>query len=129
MGRKLELKVGQEVIIREEGDSIRYLKNTEGINLNNMDKWTYKTTISKEGRKYITTQDGNKYDINIDYRLHDGYGYKDRIYLSKKDVIEDFERERILWKTKNFFNYSSRCNNISYDDIKIIDKIISKYEE
>ena len=91
--RKLNLKVGQEVFIRI--GNLRYLDIKER-SLGNISEWTYKGTISKVGRKYITLSNNIKFSIEDDYREYEsdrGLRY-DKLFLSLDDIKEDFILEQ-----------------------------------
>ena len=91
--RKLNLKVGQEVFIRI--GNLRYLDIKER-SLDNINDWTYKETISKVGRKYITLSNNIKFSIEDDYREYEsdrGLRY-DKLFLSLDDIKEDFILEQ-----------------------------------
>ena len=53
MNRELNFKVGQEVFVTKPSYTLRYIKCTS----KNVEEWTYKTTITKIGRKYLYTSD------------------------------------------------------------------------
>ena len=54
MNRELNFKVGQEVFVTKPSYTLRHIKCTS----KNVEEWTYKTIITKIGRKYLYTLDG-----------------------------------------------------------------------
>ena len=129
MSRNLELKKDQKVIIRYINDRIRY---TEDRTIENIDKWTTESTITKVGRKYIeATINGfpEKFDIEYDYVQKVRCGSPDyKIYLSKEEIIEEVKCEELYSDIKNnyFGGYGRNNGKFTLDQLERIMSIINE---
>ena len=129
--RKLDLKVGQKVIIAKINDNVRYLRYEEGIGKHNIDKWTREGVITKIGRKLITVNMGGfeyKFDSTMDYEEQCRIGSPDnKLYLSKEEIIQELDYEEMVWGIKSIFNRYSI--DLSYEQVKRIYDIINEKDE
>ena len=113
MNRELNFKVGQEVFKTKPSYMLRHIKCTS----KNMEEWTCKTTITKIGRKYLYTSDGEKYELeNIEGEL----------FLS----LEDIRTKRVMQETteyvvRYFDNYYLN-RQLKYDQIERIYNILQE---
>lgn len=113
MNRELNFKVGQEVFAVKPSYMLRYIKRTS----KNVEEWTYKITITKIGRKYLYTSDGDKYELkNIEGKL----------FLSLKDVrAEKVIEETTEYVLRYFDNYHLN-KKLKYDQIERIYNILQE---
>ena len=127
--RKLDLSVGQEVIIADTNDGIRYLKNSEGVSLDNIDRWTNKGIIIKIARKYITVSLGRqekRYDKEFNYVEKSEYGSYSKLYLSLAEIREEWESEVLYNSISDSFSkysYDNKCE-LTLNQLKRIKVII-----
>ncbi len=112
-----ELKVGQKIWIRYKG----------------FDKWRKsdpsEVVITKIGRKYfeVATEDGyRKGKYEIETMLESVYSnYRNKAYLSLKEINDEDEKTKLSNKIKNKFNSYGELP-FSLDQLKKIDEIITQ---
>lgn len=125
MQRKLNLKVGQEVITIKENNS--YLRETEGITLDNIDKWTIKRAVAKVGRKYITLDNGDRYEIKYDYRKIDYRGLSSKLYVTYEELKEEKEFNNMVDEISQYFSsYRNWEAKLSKNQIERIYNILQE---
>lgn len=110
---KSDLKVGQEVFKTKPGYMLRHIKCTS----KNVEEWTCKTTITKIGRKYLYTSDGEKYELEK---------IEGKLFLS----LEDIRTERVIQETTEYvvryFNDYHCLRQLKYDQIERIYNILQE---
>ena len=131
---KEKLKVGQEVVIAKINDSVRYLREEEGIGIHNIEKWTQKGIVTKIGRKFIIVKVNGfeyKYNIESNYEEYTRCGSPDsRLYLSIDEIIEEKKYNEMCIEIRNKFSifgfdYYNKFN-LSYEQVEKIFKIINE---
>ena len=119
--RKLDLQVGQKVVVACINDSVRYLRREEGIGKHNIDKWTTEGEVVKIGRKIITVKTNGweyKFDSTNDYEEPCKYGSPDRkLYLSKEEIIRELDFDDMVWEIKSVFTSYGKVK-LSYEQVK-----------
>ena len=128
--RKLDLEVGQEVIIADTNDGLRSLKNSEGISLDNIEKWTKRGIVIKIARIYITVKIGlleYRYDKNSNYIEKSDYNSTSKLYLSLDEIREEWASE-ILYNTiaNSFSKYNFNNCELTLGQLKRIKAIIEE---
>ena len=121
MDRKLNFKKGDKCIIAVEPGSnlARYFGN---LTLDNIDEWTKEGEITSVGRKYITINNGKKFDITNDYREKwDRGGGNYKLYKNLQEVKDEYETKRLSWKIFN----KADCN-LTLDQLKRIYAIMQE---
>lgn len=113
--KRSELSVGQTVYIKPTGNAVRY---GTGI---------IETKVSKIGTKYIETEkfgDRHKFNISDGKEKHRGYGYGyDYIlYLTKQEINDMNEREKLL---RNL-HYDWYSFDLTLDQLRMIKAIIDE---
>ena len=113
MNRELNFKVGQEVFKVKPFYMLRHIKCTS----KNVEEWTCKVTITKIGRKYLYTSDGEKYEIE---------NIKGELFLSLEDIkTKKAMQEKTEYVARYFSDY---CFNrqLKYDQIERIYNILQE---
>lgn len=121
MDKKLSFKKGDKCIIAiEEGSNLaRYLNN---LTLENIDEWTKECEIISVGRKYITINNGKKFDITNNYREKwDRGGANYKLYNNLQEVKNEYEAKRL---SIQIFNKAD-CN-LTLDQLKRIYAIMQE---
>ena len=113
MNRELNFKVGQEVFKAKPSYTLRHIKCTS----KNVAEWTRKVTITKIGRKYLYTSDGDKYELEK---------IKDELFLS----LEDIKKERVIQEKTEYVArfFRDYCFNrqLKHDQIERIYDILQE---
>lgn len=117
MDRKLDLKVGQEVVVKIiEGSNA---SRREGMTIDNIDSWCFGGEVTKVGRKYITVKFNKwkeyQFEIESDYRNKYTAGGADyQLYLNKQEVIDEKEAEDLFNELRNYFGgWGKNANKFS----------------
>ena len=121
MDRELNFKKGDKCIIAvEQGSNLaRYFGN---LTLDNIDEWTKEGEITSVGRKYITINNGKKFDITNDCREKwDRGGANYKLYNNLQEVKNEYEAKRLSLKIFDKVN----CN-LTLDQLKRIEAIIEE---
>lgn len=133
MDRKLDLKVGQEVVVKIiEGSNA---SRRENMSLDNIDSWCFNGEVTKVGRKYITVKFNNwqeyQFDIEFDYRNKYTAGGADyQLYLSKQEVVNEKESNNLYKYIQTEFNgYSGNKGKFTLDQLRRIMDIINENKE
>jgi len=133
MDRKLDLKVGQEVVVRIIVGS--NASRREKMTLDNIDNWCFAGEVTKIGRKYITAKFNNwqeyQFEIESDYRNKYTYGGADyQLYLSKDEVVKEMEAEELFSELRNHFGgWGKNANKFSLNQLQRIISIVNENKE
>lgn len=122
---KVELKVGQTVYLKPQGNTARRLRTIEDI----LGK-VIESKITKIGKKYFYVK--SRFDTHPDMKIdketmneHSNYCSDWKAYLSKQDILDEFEIKSLLQKFSDIFRYGS-SKQISLNQLRRIDAIISE---
>lgn len=121
-----QLKIGDEVCVAiiKRSNAAR----GKDMSIGNIDNFTYKSVVTKVGRKYITVEFNNRYgeeqfDIESGNNLYK-YGSADyKLYLTKQDVIDDYKVDELFSLIKSKFGWS---NTFALDQLERIVKIVEE---
>lgn len=125
---KNDFTVGQTVYLMvERGSNV-----ARGISdKTNIENWILKRTVKLIGKKYITVTNENftgyeiKFDIANDFRQVYSYGGADyRLFLSKEEIMDYMNSERIYDYIKSKFNNWDNRGKFSLEQLKAIEEII-----
>jgi hypothetical protein len=129
MDRKLDLKVGQSVVIKVEEAS--NASRRVNMSLANIDEWCFDGEVTKVGRKYITVKfKGYKEEQFVaedDYRQKYTAGGADyKLYLTKQDVIDEKEANNLYSDIRTKFGGFRNNNQFTLDQLQRITNIINE---
>lgn len=121
------LKVGQKVYVKPVGNSARYIKDNILDNIK-------ESEVEKIGKKYFYLKEfsrekfGFEYaDSNICSSISD-YSANFEVYLSKQDIMDDIERNKIIYELKQFFYYYGQSKYLTLEQLRKIKEITNKIE-
>lgn len=130
MDRKLELKVGQKVVIKIiEGSNISRNKD---MSLENIDNWCYDGEVIKIGRRYITIKwskwSETQFDKESDYRNKIDGSCDYKLYLNKEEIIEEHKANDLYRniRDKYFERYGGNNGKFTLDQLERIMNIINE---
>ena len=107
----MKIKVGTKVFMKPTGNAANHYKGQiqEG-------------EITKVGRKYFYVED-RKYDIQtLEYTTRDSTsGWI--IYSTKQEILDEKEKEVLLDKLRDFFDWSGKAQELSLENLKDMAKI------
>lgn len=116
---KSDFSIGQKVYLKiiKGSNAARRINKDES---ETSESWIKEKVVTKIGKKYITvgnntgsTYGEEKFDITQDFRHYYTIGSADyKLYLSKDEILEDMECEKLYNDIKNLF--SSYDNNRKY---------------
>lgn len=131
--RKLDLKLNQEVVVKIiKGSNVSRNKD---MSLENIDNWCYKGIVTKIGRKYITVKWDKwsevQFDKESDYRNKTEGSCDYKLYLSKEEIIEEHEADKLYKniRDKYFDRYGGNNGKFTLDQLKRFMEIIKENEE
>ena len=125
---KNDFTVGQTVYLMvEKGSNV-----ARGISdKTNIENWILEKTVKLIGKKYITVSNKNftgyeiKFDIINDFRQVYTCGGADyRLFLSKQEIMDYMNSERIYDYIKSKFNNWDNRGKFSLEQLKAIEGII-----
>lgn len=116
---KSDFSIGQKVYLKiiKGSNAARHISKDKP---ETSESWIKEKVVTKIGKKYITvgnstdsTYGEEKFDITQDFRHYYTIGSADyKLYLSKDEILEDMECEKLYNDIKNLF--SSYDNNRKY---------------
>ena len=129
MGKK-DFKAGQNVYLRINIGS----NAARHIDKSNKDAWIIEKVVKSVGKKYITVTNNIddkwgeiKFDVTNDFRQVYTYGGADySLYLSKQDIYDDMECERLYGKIRDKFSGWNTKENFSLEQLQLICEIINQ---
>lgn len=104
------MKVGDKVFLKTIGNAAR-----SGVRI-------YEEEITKIGRKYITIGDYGQFEMDSRHQKSD-YSPNYKFYLSREEIQDELEYDRLLSKTRQFFSNWGKLD-ITLEQLKAIDKIL-----
>lgn len=131
MDRKLNIVAGQEIAIKIEMTS----NKARGITmaLDNTKDWIFEGVVTKATKKqiYVNMKIGECINAEIfviddDYKQKYTFGGANyKLYLSKDDIIEEFQAQQLYNSIKNNFD-SFENSNLSLSQLEKIKSIIDE---
>lgn len=121
-----KIVVGQKVFIKiiERSNAARYIKS------DTIDDWIYEGTVIKVGRKYITVKFNNgyeeKFDKEHDYINISKYSADYQLYLTKQEIVDKMEINKLYEKIQYNFNNWNNNNRFNLDQLRRIVNIIDE---
>lgn len=93
----------------------------------------YEGIITKIGRKYFYVSrwenDGDLYKVNLKTmrdETNTGWGYRCRVYLSKQEILDTREKERLFAFIEAFFRNHLNSRSLSLETLREIAKHLHK---
>jgi len=128
MDRKLDLKVGQKVVVTiiKRSNASRH----KDMSLENIDNWCFDGEVTKIGRKYITVKwdkwSEEQFSIENDYNNKTDYSCDYKLYLNKEEIIKERKADELYNEIKTHFSGWGGNENFSLDQLERIINIINE---
>ena len=119
--KKEDFKPGQTVYLLP----VKYMAYEYRV----IEKQIKETKVLSVGRKYITVEYGKtKFDIGNEFREVTNYGIEYRLFLSKKDIENAFNRKKMEERVQTAFHFPNLAvRKMTFDELQTIFNIVSKY--
>jgi hypothetical protein len=90
-------------------------------------------TVTAIGNKYITVSPGYysrnvRFEIEDNFREYSDYSPEHKLFLSREDIINLFEKEKLLGWFKNSFRIFSQSKDFSLTALREAKEVLEKSE-
>lgn len=94
-----------------------------------IEKRIIETTVAAAGRKYITVEHGNiRFDIGNDFREVTNHSIEFQLFLSKKDIENEFKRKKMEERVQTAFHFPNHVSRkMTFEELQTICDIVNKY--
>lgn len=127
---KSDFKMGQKVYLKiiKGSNAARHISKDE---VNNLESWIKEGVVTAVGKKYITVRnieclyDTELFDATQNFMHYYGVGSADYVlYLSKDDILQDMECEKIYSEIKNLFSLGENERRYTLDQLQKVKEIL-----
>lgn len=117
---KSKLTKGQTAYVKIMGNASRYIKS------DNPEDYIEEVIVTSVGSKFITVERGyNTIKFDMEGNQVTQYCRDYRLYVSKQDIIDEIELDKLSSKIRRKFEGYGRCD-FTLDQLRRIDAIINE---